>query len=64
MGEIVLALKKAVGDIRVTYGHRWMVWDEELVKWVVYERKPYQRFTKIITETAVEEQAVDKLLEE
>ena len=59
-----LALKNAVGDIRVTYGSRWLVWDGESLVWVVYERKPYMRGTKVISRSSSLQLAVDDLLEE
>lgn len=58
-----LALKNAVGDIRVTYGSRWLVWDSSLTKWLVYEHKAYQRGSSVIVDTANLQNAVDVLLE-
>jgi hypothetical protein len=64
MNEIQLALKNAVGDIRITYGLRWMYWSDESHKWEVREHPPYQRGTVLIISTDSEQDAVDKLMEE
>jgi len=53
-----------VDFVRLTYGGRWLVWDETFETWIVYERKRYMRNTKTIIETKSEEEAVKYLLEE
>ncbi len=52
------------GGVRLTYGARWLVWDEVFETWIVYERRRYMRNTKTIVETKSEEEAVNKLFEE
>ena len=47
-------------DIRVTCGYRWLCRDG--VEWVVYERKPYQKKTRIIIRAFEEKVAVHHLI--
>lgn len=63
MNEIQLALKNAVGDIRITYGNRWMYWDDASGQWAVREHTYGQRGTTMVIETDSEQTAVDALLE-
>lgn len=46
-------------DARVSYGNRWLVWDDG---WIVYERLPYKKRTTEILVTLIEEHAVAALL--
>ena len=50
--------------LRVTnyYKHRWLVFNQVKKLWVVYERKPYARYTTVIIETVDEELAVKYLI--
>jgi hypothetical protein len=46
---------------RVSVSPRWLVWDV-LNGWVVYERKAYERKTKVIIQTYDEHEAVKCLV--
>lgn len=46
-------------DARVSYGNRWLVWDDG---WIVYERLPYKKITTEVIATLIEEHAVAALL--
>ena len=48
-------------DIRIICETRWMIQDEKGI-FIVYERKPYQKTTKILCETNVTIIAVNYLL--
>jgi len=48
-------------DARVSYGDRWIVWDD---CWIVYERLPYKKKTTEVISTLIEEHAVAALMEE
>ena len=42
--NIYEALKLPDRDIRVSVGpYKWLVWDDAINQWVVWERKPYTR---------------------
>lgn len=58
---IVGALKNKENDLRLTNRHRWLVWSNS-EQWVVYERKPYARFTTRLISTDSESEAVEVLL--
>ena len=49
-------------DCRVTYLHRWLLWDDSM--WCVYERKPYARTTNLLINTFSFEKAIEALVEE
>jgi len=61
---ITEALKIEDKSIRVTCGFKWLVWNEELERWVVYGREPYQKKTRMLIVTEIENLAVEKLLED
>jgi hypothetical protein len=42
--NIYEALKLIDKDIRISCGpYRWMVWDDNISRWVVWQKKPYER---------------------
>jgi len=48
--DIYHALQSKHIDVRVTCPHRWLVWDENLCKWVVREQLPYKKKCTILYE--------------
>ena len=44
---IIEALKREDKNVRLSYGDRWLIWDETIDNWVVYERKYAAKSTKI-----------------
>ncbi|HBD92548.1 MAG TPA: hypothetical protein DC057_00075 [Spirochaetia bacterium] len=44
-------------DIRITCGYRWMVMDDLIHEFIIYEKKPYQKNTHVIGQTKHEELA-------
>jgi hypothetical protein len=55
------ALKKSNADLRVTCGHRWLVWGEYEKAWVIREAKPYAKQSTILAQTDDESEALDFL---
>ena len=47
--------------IRVSHGDTWLVWDDDLERWIVYQKK-YRRKTRKIYETIDEDIAVREFL--
>jgi hypothetical protein len=45
--EIIADFLQSEIGTRLTYGWRWLVWDD-MDKWQVYERLPYAKKTKTI----------------
>jgi len=45
--DIKELLKRRDKYPRVTCNDRWLVWDEQFA-WTVYERLPYQKYTRTI----------------
>ena len=64
MSSIMEALKNKDNILRLSGGSRWLVWDDDIDMFIVYERKPYQKKTRILIETESEEEAVNKLVGE
>ncbi len=62
--NIYEALKLEHVDIRVTCGDRWMVWDEDMAEWKVWEHKPRARHTTVIYFGDSADEAVERLTEE
>lgn len=56
--KITQLLKAERYNARLIAGDVWLVWDSTRSKWVVYERKRYQRHTREIISTPDEELAV------
>lgn len=48
---------------RLTYGDRWMVWNNDRMTWVVYEKRYRISHGVVIVETDSEKEAVKKLTE-
>ncbi len=59
---IKFALKNTEGDIRITYGNCWLVWNNIDSEWSVYEHKPYQKNSRLVISTPYEKEAVMYLL--
>ena len=57
----LIELLKTEYNTRVTVGHRWMVWNDS--HWVVYERLPYQKYTRELITTNNLSAAVNMLRE-
>jgi len=60
--DIIGFLKKGI-SVRLSYGDRWMYWDEEEGGWIVREHKPYSRVSTVLSATTNEEEAISKLIE-
>ncbi len=60
MCKTILDLLKS-HDARVTYGNKWLVYNDGV--FVVYGRKPYQKYTRIFIETEKEVEAINALCE-
>jgi len=56
------ALKNPDRTVRLEYEDRWFVYDNIHDLWVVYERRPNDRNSKMIIQTPSEENAVRELL--
>ena len=50
-------------DIRLSCGDKWLVWDKECLQWIVYQRKMYQKKTRILIQTKYFEFAIPELIE-
>jgi len=57
---IISALMKVSG-LRLSYGHKWLVFDEE---WIVYEHIHRARNPKILISTESQHEAIEILLME
>jgi len=55
----LIELLKTVYATRVIANHRWLVWNGS--HWVVYERLPYQKYTRELITTNNLSAAVDML---
>jgi hypothetical protein len=66
MNEKELSIVKALQSkkLRVSAGNRWLMWDENNDKWIVYEHKKYSRKTTVVGRTVFENLAVRWLLEQ
>lgn len=60
--KIVDIMKKRDVDIRITCNYRWLIYAPLTKKWLVYERKPYQKMTRTIVKTSDEALAVHHLI--
>ena len=60
---IIKALKMQHSQIRLSIGHRWLVWVNDCEEWEVWEHKYYQRGSSCICRTQSETEAVKALLE-
>ena len=60
------ALKNKDLDIRVTNDakDRWLVWDETVGWWVVYQRRRYERVSRCLYSGTSPVEAVEMLIEE
>ena len=61
MNAFEYALKN--NSIRLSNGDKWMVWDETILQWVVFQCKAYQKKTRVIKQTDHEEIAINVLLD-
>ena len=50
-------------EASIDFDDRWLYWETDSEKWVVRERKQFQRFSKVICRTTDEEIAVKFLRE-
>ena len=60
--DIVEALKSEGEYLRVDNGDKWLVFDTDIAKWVVYGRKYRAKKTVKLIETANQTLAVTELL--
>jgi len=58
--NIISALKKTGGYLRVTFENRWLLWDGNY--WVVYQRKYRARNSQTLCQTKDQDFAVKILL--
>lgn len=49
-------------DLRISNRSRWMVWDEDRSAWIVYSREYAQKYTRTLSITKDEEEAIASLL--
>ena len=61
--ETIPTLERVLKDkddpARLTVGDKWLVWDNIEGMWVVYQRRPYQEYTRILIKTKHIERAVE-----
>jgi hypothetical protein len=60
--KIAEMLQEKIYNARVSCEDKWLVWNDGL--WIIYQRKMYEKKTKLIFETNSEDLAVARLLED
>ncbi len=58
----ILDALKANEIDRISVNDRWLIWDTDLFRFVVYEHKPHARQSTRLIETACEDEAVAVLI--
>jgi len=61
-GKMIIGALQEDSTLRLSTGSRWMVWDEDDLEWVVYERKLYDRKTKVLVRTSSTSKALENLI--
>jgi hypothetical protein len=64
--NIYEALKSETDDIRLTNSakDRWLVWDDAINQWVVYQKKRYERMTGTLYHGDSCDEAISVLMSE
>lgn len=62
--EDVKSFTKLMNDAgRITLGYSWIVFDTDTLRWVAYQRKPRQKYTRTVYNGKYLSSAIERMIE-